>query len=164
MTFTYHLIPQLPHGLPTTSTNEHPLNPASNPNQASCSQQTWPRISRRTKTLQSRTCSPHYGLPRNRYTRSSLGSQYRKPQQDLQTRHANTKDNQDNDDPGNARHLFVANGIREDLAEVEKDLASLVEDLDAGFDLEVFTYGGVEGMKGGFRVPEEIWRVEHVRC
>jgi hypothetical protein len=41
-------------------------------------------------------------------------------------------------------------------------VAALVEDLDAGFDFEVFAHGGVERVEGGFGVPEEVGGVEHV--
>lgn len=63
------------------------------------------------------------------------------------------------------RHFVIGNGIGEDLGEVEKDATALVEDLDAGFDLEVLADAEVERVESGFAVPEEIGDVEHVgRC
>jgi hypothetical protein len=89
-------------------------------------------------------------------------TQNRKSEQHLQTCDTYTQDNEHNDDPGDARHLLVADRIRQDFAEVEENLAALVEDLDAGFDFEVFADGGVEWVERGFRVPEEVGGVEHV--
>jgi len=39
------------------------------------------------------------------------------------------------------RHLMIGDRVREDLGQVQKDAASLVQDLDAGFDLEIFSDG-----------------------
>jgi len=44
------------------------------------------------------------------------------------------------------RHFPVGDGIAKNLGQVEEDAASLVKDLDARLDLEVFAHGGVEGM------------------
>ena len=95
-------------------------------------------------------CRRHHPLPT---------TQYREPEDNLQAGNTDGHDNKENDDPRDARHLLVADAVGQNLAEVEEDLAALVEDLDAGFDLEVFAHGGVEGVQGGFRVPEEGWVV-----
>jgi hypothetical protein len=90
--------------------------------------------------------------------------QNRKPENDLQTRNTNGHNNQEDDDPGDASHFLVADAVAQNLAKVEEDLAALVEDLDAWLDLEVFADGGVEGVQGGLRVPEEGRVVEEVGC
>ncbi len=36
---------------------------------------------------------------------------------------------------------MIGDRVREDLGQVQKDAASLVQDLDAGFDLEIFSDG-----------------------
>ena len=76
--------------------------------------------------------------------------QNRKPQYNLQTRHTNRHDNQENDDPRNPRHLLIADAVGQNLAQVQEHLAALVKDLDARLDLEVFADGGVEWVEGGF--------------
>ena len=48
--------------------------------------------------------------------------------------------------PKLTRHLVVGNRIGEDLRKIEKYATALVEDLDSGFDLEVFADAKVEGV------------------
>jgi len=89
--------------------------------------------------------------PLHRHPDNALPTvQNRKPQDNLQTRDANADDDEEDDDPGDARHFLVADAVGQDLAQVEEDLAALVEDLDAGLDFEVFADGGIEGVQGGF--------------
>lgn len=77
-----------------------------------------------------------------------------KPQEDLTTRDQDAQQDQNDDDPGQAIHLVIGDVLGENLGEVEEDAAALVEDLDAGFDLEVFAHGAVEGVEGGFGIPD----------
>lgn len=71
---------------------------------------------------------------------------------------------ENDDDPCDCAHLCVGDRVGEDLGQVEKDAATLVEDLDARVDLEIFADGGVEGVEGWFRLPEEVGDVENVGC
>lgn len=64
--------------------------------------------------------------------------------------------------PGLTGHFRISDGIGQDLGQIQKDATALVQHLDAGFDLEVLAHGGVEGVQGGFAVPEEVGDVEHV--
>jgi hypothetical protein len=83
-------------------------------------------------------------------------------QDDLETGDADTDDDEEDDDPGDARHFLVVDAVGEDFAQVEEDLASFVEHLNARLDFEVFAHGRVQWVQRGFRVPEETGRVEHV--
>lgn len=60
-------------------------------------------------------------------------------------------------------HFGIGDGIGQDLGQVQKDATALIQDLDAGFDLEVLADGGVKRVEGGFAVPEEVGHVEHIR-
>jgi hypothetical protein len=83
-------------------------------------------------------------------------------QDDLETGDADTDDDEEDDDPGDARHFLVVDAVGENFAQVEEDLASFVEHLNARLDFEVFAHGRVQWVQRGFRVPEETGRVEHV--
>ncbi|KAL3702832.1 hypothetical protein TMatcc_000144 [Talaromyces marneffei ATCC 18224] len=54
--------------------------------------------------------------------------------------------------------------IRQDLGQVEENSTTLVEDLDAWFDFEVFSYGDVQRVEGWFRLPKEVGHIQHIRC
>lgn len=59
-------------------------------------------------------------------------------------------------------HLCVCDAVGQHLGQVEKDLAALVHELHARFDLEVLSDGLVERMQRRLRVPEKARGVEHV--
>jgi hypothetical protein len=150
-----------------SNSDEHTLHTATNPYQRPRQQQTRPRKPNLIRPMQ--PAQPHRSLHRNthfrRHSDALPGVQNSKAQNNLQTSNADRHDDQEDDNPRNARHFLIADAVRQYLAEVEEDLAALVEDLDAGFDLEVLADGGVQGVQGGFRVPEEGWVVEEVgRC
>ena len=85
-----------------------------------------------------------------------------KAEEDFEASDEDGTDDQDDDDPGEMRHLVVGDGVGEDFGQVEEDSATFVEDLDSRLDLEVFADGFVERVQGRFAVPEEIGDVEHV--
>lgn len=58
----------------------------------------------------------------------------------------------------------VGDGIGKNLGKIKEYTASLVQDLDTGFDLEVLAHGDVEWIQGRFALPEEVGDIEHVRC
>lgn len=68
------------------------------------------------------------------------------------------------DDPCDGCHLGVCYTITEDLGEFEEDTAALIEHFDARCDFHVLSKGDVEGVEGGFGIPEEIGDVEDVGC
>lgn len=53
---------------------------------------------------------------------------------------------QDDNDPGDPGHVAVCDGVGEELGEVEKDAAAVIEDEDTVLDFEVFSDGAVEGI------------------
>jgi hypothetical protein len=85
-----------------------------------------------------------------------------KPEEDLQASNADTDHDEEYDDPGDPRHLLVGYRVGEDLAQIEEYTAAFVKNLDARLDLEILAHSGVQWMKRRFRVPEEVWRIEHV--
>lgn len=135
-----------------SNSDEQPLHTTKPTHQRPRQQQTRPRKSHLTRPMQ-RT-QPHRPLhlnPHLRRHRNPLpGVQDGKPQNNLQTSDADGHDDQEDDDPGDAGHFLVADAVGQDLAEVEEDLATLVEHLDARFDLEVLADGRVQGVQGGF--------------
>lgn len=66
-----------------------------------------------------------------------------KAQEHLRDGDHDTDDNKDNDDPGDVAHLCVGHVVGQNAGQVEEDLATLVENLGAGFDLEVVSDGFV---------------------
>lgn len=159
------------------NSDKQPLRPTHNPHQPPRQQQTRPRIPDLTQAMQiPQTHAPSSSRPIHHHRRPERrpldrrnsnalpGIQDGESEDNLETGDADGDDDEEDDDPGDASHFLVGDAVGQDLAEVEEDLAALVEDLDAGFDFEVFADGGVEGVEGGFRVPEEGGVVEEVRC
>lgn len=83
-------------------------------------------------------------------------------QHDLGDSDEDADDDEDDDDPGDGAHFGVGDGVGEDLGEVEEHAAPLVEHLDARVDLQVLPDGGVQGVEGGLRVPEEVGDVKDI--
>ena len=84
------------------------------------------------------------------------------PEQGLTTRDDDADDNQNDNDPSQTTHLLIGHSLTQHLGELEKDLAPLIQHLDAALDLEVLAHRDVERMQVGFGVPEEIGHVQHV--
>jgi len=59
-------------------------------------------------------------------------------------------------------HFSVCDTVGENLRQVEEDSTALVEDLDPGLDLEVFSDRLVQRIEHGLRVPEEVGGVQHI--
>jgi hypothetical protein len=60
------------------------------------------------------------------------------------------------------RHLSIGNGVTENLGKIKKDLASLVEHLDARLDFQIFPHCLVKGMQRWLVGPKETRHVENV--
>ena len=93
-----------------------------------------------------------------------LGSQDAKPQEHLRASDENRYANQDDDDPGNSRHLVVGHIVCQHFCQVQKDATPFIENLNPRFDLEVFCKRCIQRMQGGFVLPDEVRCVENVRC
>lgn len=51
---------------------------------------------------------------------------------------------QDNDDPGNSRHLIVGNVVRQHFGQIQEHTTSFVQHLYAWFDFEIFCQCRIE--------------------
>lgn len=59
-------------------------------------------------------------------------------------------------------HFIIGDRIRQDFCQIQENLATLVQDLDAWFDFEIFAYRIIEGMEGGLAVPEKVGHIQHI--
>ena len=93
----------------------------------------------------------------------SSRAEYPESQYDLRSSNQDGQSDQNDDNPGDTRHLVVRHKVRKDLCQIEEHPTSFVQYLYPRFDFQILSNGGIQGVQRWFAVPDEIWGIEHVR-